>query len=894
MVAFTCTVGSRVIKGVVKERQEAKKAFDDAVNRGETAGLLETSKEASDVFTTTIGNVPAGEKIKVEITYLGELKHDAEVDGLRFTIPTSIAPRYGDRGIDTRSHIPQGETAISLTIDADMTAGSAIKSIQSPSHPISVNIGTTSTASSATPSLERASASLSLGATSLDKDFILQIVANGIGDPAAILETHSTKPNQRALMATLVPRFNLPVDRPEVVFVCDRSGSMSQGNKIPNIIGALQIFLKSLPVGIKFNICSFGSRFSFLWENSQTYNEETLNEAIEHVKRFAADFGGTEMYQPMQETFQRRYKDSNLEVFLLTDGEIWDQDNLFQLINSEVSKTEGSVRVFTLGVGDDVSHALIEGVARAGNGFSQTVAENEKMDKKIVRMLKGALTPHVRDYRLEIKYEQEERRIGGNGGDDDDFEFVEKVMDSLTIDVKDQPQEPKSEGQTTAEAKKPISLFDPSVKDEDLEMPSATDLPKVKLPPIATPRYLQTPFEIPPLFSFNRTTVYVLLSDSTPDRKPKSVVLKGTSLHGPLELEIPVTTLADKGTTIHQLAARKAVGELEEGRGWIVHAKEVGGQLLKDKFASRFSDIVKQEAVKLGVEYQIGGKWCSFVAVQEGSGESLSKDETEGGQPDDVGDFEVVEACDIAPPPMNPFGGRAVMRTAMMRGGGGPPQHSIMSMSLMSAPAPPPPAAQPIGGFSLASASGGQDGNPFGSGSPAAPISFGSPATTMGFGSAAASRSFNVNSQPEAVDLTKHRMPGSSTTSGLKAKKKSAPKASRESADMLDNDDDAGSDQPISALASLQNFAGSWQWTPRLEKVIGITKATALRLNLPTQYDKHDEILATLCAVVFLKKKQAQEKDTWELFVEKAESWLADATGTSPESLQNLVEKELF
>ena len=112
-----------------------------------------------------------------------------------------------------------------------------------------------------------------------------------------------------------------------------------------------------------------------------------------------------------------------LEIMLLTDGEIWDQQTLFSYLNKEVIESKAPIRVFTLGIGNGVSHALIEGVARAGNGFSQAVGEGEKMDSKVVRMLKGSLTPHINDYTLEVKFEAE----------DDDFEIVEKVTDNLRV-----------------------------------------------------------------------------------------------------------------------------------------------------------------------------------------------------------------------------------------------------------------------------------------------------------------------------------------------------------------------------------------------------------------------------------------------------------------------------
>ena len=195
-----------------------------------------------------------------------------------------------------------------------------------------------------------------------------------------MLEHHPSIRDQRALMTTLVPRFNLPPIHPEIVFVVDRSGSMD--GKIDTLVAALKIFLKSLPVGVKFNICSFGSRHTFLWPKSKTYDQSSLQTALDHLTTFSANYGGTEMLKPVQATVKNRYKDMLLEVMVITDGEIWDQQNLFDFINKATANNDA--RFFSLGIGDGASSSLVEGIARAGDGFAQFVGDNEKMDKRVV------------------------------------------------------------------------------------------------------------------------------------------------------------------------------------------------------------------------------------------------------------------------------------------------------------------------------------------------------------------------------------------------------------------------------------------------------------------------------------------------------------------------------
>ena len=579
--------------------------YEAARSRGETAGLLEQLPEAADVFSTKLGSIPAGGSILVEISYVSELKHDAEVDGIRFTLPTAVAPRYGFQPRSIVAGKGVLDDGIDIIVDVSMGESSLIQSIQSPSHPILVSIGKISTSrQDVQPVMHQASATLALRSTHLGKDFVLIVSHRDIGIPTAFLEAHPSIPNQRALMLDLVPKFSLSPARPEIIFVADRSVSMA--SEIPTLISALKVFLKSLPVGVPFNILSFGSRYDFLWPNSRTYDSESHEEAMAHIECFEANYGGTATHSAVRAAIERRLGDLDCEVLLLTDGDIWDQEHFFRYLDYIVGNR---IRVFPLGIGNEVSSSLIEGVARAGKGFAQMVGEGEKLESKVVRMLKAALSPHISDYTMDVNYE-----IATDDKRDMTWEMVEKVTDGRKVILAEQeiPQD------TTEENQKPISLFDSFETEDILSLGYEDQDPYAHRPLFPIPKLLQIPHKIPPLFPFARTTAYLLLSPDSTQKTLKSVILRGTSPQGPLELEIPIQELPEPGRKIHQLAAKKAMQELEEGRGWTHDVKDKLTRIpLKHLYPSWCEENAQREAVRLGVQFQVGGKWCSFVAISE-------------------------------------------------------------------------------------------------------------------------------------------------------------------------------------------------------------------------------------------------------------------------------------
>ncbi|KAI4089734.1 MAG: hypothetical protein LQ344_005195 [Seirophora lacunosa] len=844
VVAFTCRIGSRLLRGVVKERSQAKATFDQAVSRGETAGYLGQLAEASDVLCTCLGNIPANGEVHVDITYVGELKHDAEADGIRFTLPTHIAPRYGSL-VSFRSKVESNvreDGGIKITVDASVAEGSFIRGIQSPSHPIAVTMGSTSTSDDVEVAMHKASATLSLGSTELGNDFVLILLNKDVGTPKAILESHPTIPNQRALMLTLVPKFSLQGSNPEIVFVADRSGSMN--TNIPMLVASLKVFLKSLPVGVRFNICSFGSQHSFLWPKSKPYSRETLNEALDHLETFGADYGGTETFAALKATIENRYTDIPCEVMLLTDGDIWSQEELFRYLNDEVKKSKSSLRVFALGIGDGVSHALIEGVARAGNGFAQTLNHNEKLDSKVIRMLKGGLSPHTTDYSLEVNYRHEET--------DEGFEMVEKVTDALKVML----SEEKSAAKPEVKQKKPVSFFDSASGPAGQEKPPSADNdntdPFSHLPAISVPKFIQTPQDIPPLYPYSRTSVYLLLPGDD-QRTPRSVTLRAKSEHGPLELEIPVEELSTPGQTIHQLAARKAILELEEHRGWIYEAKGADdtGTLLKDRYPSRFDEMVRREAVRIGVRFQVGSKWLSFVAVQAN------------------------DRVDAAATTTSSSGLEAEVDKDR--------KHDSMGFGFVHVE-PPPTIAPCITDILFPSAAGVASSPPmtFQNKNPRtrsrAAESYAVPLAQSGLMSSRSSAYDHSMAVPSHAGGLFNAV-GSTDRAGARGGGGPKKKSVREGVPSWAGDDDSASAEPAAAAAAaktdnekvhavieMQDFEGWWQHSEALAALLGARRIVGAR----------SKEWVTMLVVKWFEVRMRDEEEVWELVADKARAWLQE------------------
>jgi len=420
VTSFSCRIGrNRIVRAKVKPKQQAHDAFDDAVRKDRTAGLLEQNNP--EIFTTTLGNIPPNTRLKAEISFVTLLKCKFS-DNCRtttLTIPTYIAPRYGapPSGIqnETTTSTPQ-----SLSIQLEVVAADQIQTVSSRTHSVTVEwrVGRIAyrsweefTAADGTNDAVTALVKLTDGPTSLDRDFVLEIVTqpqHGLEAPQACLEVHPSFQNHKAVMLTIPPKIMLPSDEPtvgdrEIIFVADRSGSME--DKMAALKSAMKFFLKSIPQSRVFNIWCFGSMHTSLWPASHEYSEQTLQTALAYVSRnFYANMGGTELLAALKALVQTTDSFRNVDIIILTDGQVWRLDETIGFVQDTRRRTEGRLRFFSLGIGDAVSHALVEGIAKAGGGYAEVIpaASQGGWEDRMVTMLQAASTGHIGSLQIEF------------------------------------------------------------------------------------------------------------------------------------------------------------------------------------------------------------------------------------------------------------------------------------------------------------------------------------------------------------------------------------------------------------------------------------------------------------------------------------------------------------
>lgn len=410
LVGFAMECEGRRIEAEVKEREEAFQAYDDAISKGHGAALLE--QERPNVFTASVGNLLPGEETVVEVTFLQRLT--ADEGALRLMIPTLVAPKYipgspaGDRtghgAVAPTNVVPDadrvtpkiGAVHYGLAMDLVFDLGRDV-TIESPSHRIDVTDegGWKRRVTFVSPTV------------ALDRDIVL--TAEGAPGVAAGIVCDKPAGEEGTFALTLVPDLFEAKKRSKgraVVFVVDVSGSMS-GDSIEQARRAMRLCMRHLGEGDLFDIVPFSSSYSHFSAASAAgrqrgaidlvpFTQTTLRLADEYVGALDAN-GGTEMLAPLAAAAKllSGVKRDRI-VVLLTDGQV---GNEAQIVD-EISKQANGARVYTFGIGTNVSDWLLRELAKRTKGAVEFIHPGERIDEKVTAQFAKATAARVDELRV--------------------------------------------------------------------------------------------------------------------------------------------------------------------------------------------------------------------------------------------------------------------------------------------------------------------------------------------------------------------------------------------------------------------------------------------------------------------------------------------------------------
>ena len=406
-------IGERVIEGLIKERTEAKKTYEQAKVQGKRASLLE--QERPNIFTSSVANIAPDERIIVEIEYQETLRYDQGRVSLRF--PMVVGPRYipgapvpasghdADRGsgwspdtdrVPDASRVtppvlhPSNANINPVTMALDLAPGFPLGRIESLSHPI-----TTTTRPDG-----QVRVTLKEGAAFADRDFVLVWEAAADRAPEAAVFTERVGADTYVFLMMMPPTAPVESDarRPrEVVFVIDTSGSMF-GESINQAKAALKLALTRLTSQDRFNIIQFNHLTHRLFTQAEPVTADTLGRAQKYVDQLAAN-GGTEMLPALKMALDGQELHSRLrQVIFLTDGQIGNENELFREIGTRL----GDSRLFTVGIGSAPNSFFMRKAAEFGRGTFTYIGNTGQVQDAMERLFRKLEQPAVTDLVLDM------------------------------------------------------------------------------------------------------------------------------------------------------------------------------------------------------------------------------------------------------------------------------------------------------------------------------------------------------------------------------------------------------------------------------------------------------------------------------------------------------------
>lgn len=375
---FEADINGKVIKTQLKAKEAAVTEYNQAISEGKQAVLMDQT--AGNIFSVCLGNIPKSAKVMISIRAGLELLMEAGSKKMRWNWPTNVMPLYTPEddssflGTVMKAVTNTSKRPYKMTITGSVIMPDGIVSIESKTHGIKF-IGNT---------LEK----FEIVPVNLNEDIILTIERNApktslIGQVAENVPAEY----KHAYQCNIVPDFShiKPTNIKDMcyIIILDTSGSMQDG--FENAVGAVELFLGSLPIGSTFNVIEFNSTFTKFSPEPVECTHITRGSACAWLSKLKAG-GGTEVLDVMKDVYAT-LKEKQGAIIFVSDGGVSNTEQVIKTV-----KENKNVGLFTIGIGRNVSQQLIKEMASSSvGGVSEFVNNaNDGLDEKVSQQLSRA------------------------------------------------------------------------------------------------------------------------------------------------------------------------------------------------------------------------------------------------------------------------------------------------------------------------------------------------------------------------------------------------------------------------------------------------------------------------------------------------------------------------
>lgn len=398
LMDVTVEIGGKRLSGVVTEKKEAELRYEKAITAGDAPIMVE--KNSAGLYTLNLGNLKVNEEAVIEYSYSQLLRF--EEGSARITLPTAIAPKYGDsaKGGIERHQSTQASVLVEypFTLSISLCGGMEEATVECPSHQIKVSKKMDALVIELTH------------AGYLDRDFILNLSQLQNKSFFIVTPDQNIGPNGCTVLASFCPPVleDAPIRPVNLKILVDCSGSMV-GDSIKSAKSALHQILSQLTSQDRFSYSRFGTKVIHDFSELKNVSPLNISAASILIGRTEADMGGTETGQALFSTFQLGKGNDSSDILLITDGAVWDTEEIIRK-----AKSSGH-RIFAIGVGSAPAESLLQKLAEKTNGACELIAPKENIEKTIVRMFNRLRLPRPKD--IVIQWDHNEQPLWTTGTD---------------------------------------------------------------------------------------------------------------------------------------------------------------------------------------------------------------------------------------------------------------------------------------------------------------------------------------------------------------------------------------------------------------------------------------------------------------------------------------------